>query len=118
MKNKKLILVYDPPLGMFTKKIVVKHKSLTIVRLTDLGLETMVNCGSNMTVDFMADVFNGFGEKELETLWNLLIKLYRFDGAEMDGFEDDVKVPNSFSDEDIRLALERFSHRRRKQPLS
>ncbi len=78
----------------------------------------MVNCGSNMTVDFMADVFNEFGEKELETLWKLLIKLYQFDGAHMDGFEDDVEVPNTFSDEEIRLALERFSSRRRNQPLS
>jgi DNA-binding MarR family transcriptional regulator len=95
-----------------------KDRRAVNVGLTDLGLETMVNCGSNMTVDFMADVFNGFGEKELETLWNLLIKLYQFDGAHMDGFEDDVEVPNTFSDEEIRLALERFSSRRRNQPLS
>lgn len=95
-----------------------KDRRAVNVRLTDLGLETMVNCGSNMTVDFMADVFNGFGEKELETLWNLLIKLYRFDGAKMDGFEDDVEVPNTLSDEEVRLALERFSLRRRNQPLS
>jgi len=95
-----------------------KDRRAVNVHLTDLGLETMVNCGSNMTVDFMADVFNGFGEKELETLWNLLIKLYQFDGAHMDGFEDDVEVPNTFSDEEIRLALERFSSRRRNQPLS
>jgi len=95
-----------------------KDRRAVNVGLTDLGLETMVNCGSNMTVDFMADVFNGFGEKELETLWNLLIKLYQFDGAHMDGFEDDVEVPNTFSDEEIRLALERFSSRRRNQPSS
>jgi len=95
-----------------------KDRRAVNVRLTDLGLETMVNCGSNMTVDFMADVFNGFGEKELETLWNLLIKLYRFDGAEMDGFEDDVEVPNTFNDDEIRLAIERFSLRRRNQSLS
>lgn len=56
--------------------------------------------------------------KELETLWNLLIRLYCFDGAEMDGFEDDVEVPNTLSDEEVRLALERFSLRRRDQPLS
>lgn len=56
--------------------------------------------------------------KELETLWNLLIKLYRFDGAEMAGFEDDVEVPNTLSDEEVWLALERFSLRRRNQPLS
>ncbi len=104
--------------GLVTIAPSKKDRRAVNVRLTDLGLETMVNCGSNMTVDFMADVFNGFGEKELETLWNLLIKLYRFDGAEMDGFEDDVEVPNTLSDEEVRLALERFSLRRRNQPLS
>ena len=56
--------------------------------------------------------------KELETLWNLLIKLYRFDGAEMDGLEDNVEVPNTLSDEEVRIVLERFSLRRRNQPLS
>jgi len=56
--------------------------------------------------------------KELETLWNLLIKLYRFDGAEMDGFEDNVEVPNTLSDEEVRIVLERFSLRRRNQLLS
>ena len=56
--------------------------------------------------------------KELETLWNLLIKLYRFDGAEMDGLEDNVEVPNTLSDEEVRLVLERFSLRRRNQLLS
>ncbi|WP_408645670.1 MarR family winged helix-turn-helix transcriptional regulator [Lacrimispora celerecrescens] len=39
-----------------------KDRRAVNVHLTDLGLETLVNCGSNMTVDFMADVFNGFGE--------------------------------------------------------
>ena len=37
---------------------------------------------------------------------------------EMDGFEEDVEVPNTLSDEEVRLALERFSLRRRNQPLS
>ncbi|AET67934.1 transcriptional regulator [Desulfosporosinus orientis DSM 765] len=90
-----------------------RDKRAVNVRLTDFGLETMVNCGSNMSIDFMADIFRGFDEKELETLWNLLGKLYRFDGTEMEGFEADVKVPNTFSDEEVRLAIERFSLKRR-----
>lgn len=55
------------------------------VRLPNLGLETMVS-GSNMILDFMAVIFRGFDEKELEILWKLLAKLYRFDGTKLDGF--------------------------------
>lgn len=95
-----------------------KDKRAVNVCLTDLGLKTIVNCGSNMTIDFMADIFKEFDEKELETLWNLLTKLYRFDGAEMDGFEADVEVPNTFSEEEVRLAIKRFSLKRKNQPLS
>lgn len=55
------------------------------VRLPNLGLETMVS-GSNMILDFMAVIFRVFDEKELEILWKLLAKLYRFDGTKLDGF--------------------------------
>lgn len=60
----------------------------------------------------MADTFKDFNQKELETLWKLLKKLYRFDGAELDGFEADVQVPNTLNEEKIRTAIERFSNRR------
>lgn len=101
--------------GMVTIVPSEKDKRAVNVRLTDLGLETVVNCGSNMAIDFMADIFKGFNQKELEVLWKLLVKLYRFDGTEMDGFEADIQVPNTFSDEEIRLAIERFSLRRREK---
>lgn len=85
------------------------------VHITDFGLKTMISCGSNMSIDFMADAFKGFEKEELETLWGLLKKLFGFDGIEMDGFEADVKVPDMYSDEDVRLAIERFSQKRSNQ---
>jgi hypothetical protein len=30
--------------------------------------------------------------EEMETLWNLLKKLYRFDGEEQDGFEENIDL--------------------------
>lgn len=90
-----------------------KDKRAVNVLVTDLGIETMVNCGKSSMVDFMAEIFKDFEKEELETLWKLLKKLYRFDGIKMDGFEADVQIPNTVSNEDIRLALERFSFKRR-----
>jgi len=89
-----------------------KDKRAVNVHLTELGIKTLVSCGSSVTIDFMADTFKDFNKKELKTLWKLLKKLYRFDGAELDGFEVDVQVPNTLSEEEIRTAIERFSNRR------
>ncbi|MFR1378392.1 hypothetical protein ACQPV1_07430 [Clostridium neonatale] len=41
----------------------------------------------------------------------MLIKLYCFDGIEMDGFEENVQVPN-IDDEEVRMGLEKFFKRR------
>lgn len=89
-----------------------KDKRAVNVIVTELGIETMVNCGKNSTVDFMAEIFKDFKKNELEVLWKMLTKLYRFDGIKMDGFEADAQIPNTVSSEDMRCALERFSLKR------
>jgi hypothetical protein len=60
----------------------------------------------------MADIFKDFTKEEIETLWKLLVKLYRFDGVEMDGFEESVKIPNVHIENDLISALEKFSNKR------
>lgn len=40
---------------------------------------------------FFEDLFHEFSQAELETLWTLLKKLYRFDGEEQDGFEEEAE---------------------------
>lgn len=40
--------------------------------------------------DFLLEVADKFSEKELKTLWNLLMKLYAFDDVEFNGFEEEV----------------------------
>jgi DNA-binding MarR family transcriptional regulator len=39
---------------------------------------------------FFHDLFREFTPQELEVLWSLLKKLYRFDGEEQDGFEEEI----------------------------
>ncbi|WP_019913646.1 MarR family winged helix-turn-helix transcriptional regulator [Paenibacillus sp. HW567] len=89
-----------------------KDKRAVNVHLTALGLQTLESRGISVTINFMADIFKDFKPEELETLWKLLLKLYQFDGAKMNGLEDDVQVPVTFSEEEIRIAIERFSDRR------
>ncbi|CQR52378.1 MarR family winged helix-turn-helix transcriptional regulator [Paenibacillus riograndensis] len=89
-----------------------KDKRAVNVHVTTLGLETLESCGISVTIDFMADIFKDFKLEELETLSKFLLKLYQFDGSKMDGLEVDVQVPNTFSEEEIRTAIERFSIRR------
>lgn len=53
--------------------------------ITPQGKQAFSAC-SERTDEFLADIFREFTTEELETLWQLLQKLYRFDGAEQEGF--------------------------------
>lgn len=90
-----------------------KDKRAINVRLTQAGLDTMVKCAKNATIDYMADIFRGFSQQELDVLWQLLLKLYQFDGVKMDGFEEQVQIPNTYTEEELREELARFAKRRR-----
>ena len=57
------------------------------VKITDSGKKVMEECGEK-AIYFMADIFKEFSMEEIETLWNLLKKLYRYDGEKQDGFEE------------------------------
>jgi len=57
------------------------------VRITETGKQAMLECGER-GYQFFDDVFRDFTNEELETLWGLLKKAYRFDGEEQDGFEE------------------------------
>lgn len=61
----------------------------------------------------MADIFRGFSQRELDVLWQLLLKLYQFDGIKMDGFEEQTQISDTYTEEELREGLERFEKRRR-----
>ncbi|EGT4206216.1 TPA: MarR family transcriptional regulator [Clostridioides difficile] len=82
------------------------------IKVTDLGKKVMVTC-SRTGINFMADVFHEFTKDELETLWSLLKKMYRFNGEEQDGFEEDANFMEYEEIDKIKSeALEEFAKRR------
>ena len=48
------------------------------------GSEEAFRLCSERTDEFVADIFHNFTTEDLETLWTLLNKLYRFDGTPQD----------------------------------
>jgi DNA-binding MarR family transcriptional regulator len=89
-----------------------KDKRAVNVRLTNLGTDAILKYGSSAKVDFMATVFKDFDKDEVEALWKLLIKLYRFDGEVMDGFEENIQIPQTDIEGEHQLAVERFIKKR------
>lgn len=61
------------------------------VQLTDIGSEALQQY-YHMGNNFLDDLFHDFSDEETEMLWFLLKKLYRFDGEEQDGFEEEGKL--------------------------
>ena len=71
------------------------------ITVTQEGQDAFRTC-SERTDEFLADIFRGFSAEELETLCLLLQKLYRFDGAEQEGFSEHNGYDPSISDEVLR----------------
>lgn len=76
--------------GYLTSVPSKKDKRAVNVSLTKQGTDVMEKCGEK-SVYFMAKIFNAFSTEEIEMLWILLKKLYRFDGEVQDGFEENVE---------------------------
>jgi DNA-binding MarR family transcriptional regulator len=60
------------------------------VVITPDGNQALLEDGM-LGMKFFDDVFHDFTLEEMEVLWGLLKKLYRFDGEEQDGFEGDMR---------------------------
>lgn len=71
-----------------------KDKRAVNVVLTEAGIHSLSKNAKDAKKNFMTDIFNDFSKEELETLWQLLKKLYSYDGVPMDGFEERIKIPN------------------------
>jgi len=59
------------------------------IKITEPGKQSLLKNGE-IGNNLFLDVFKDFTMEELEILWSLLKKLYRFDGEAMDGFEEMV----------------------------
>lgn len=82
------------------------------ISITDTGKEMMLKSGES-SVSFFADLSQHFTLEEMEQLWALLKKLYRFDGEDQDGFEENVSLDMGRDEEEMKKrALEQFSRQR------
>ncbi|MFL0249383.1 MarR family winged helix-turn-helix transcriptional regulator [Clostridium neuense] len=59
------------------------------VTVTEEGQQAITEAGKE-SICFFAEFSRTLTKEEMEILWILLKKLYRFDGEEMDGFEEDI----------------------------
>lgn len=66
-----------------------KDKRAVNVKITESGKRVMLECGER-GLKFFANLFKDFTTEEMEILWGLLKKLYRFDGEQQDGFEEEI----------------------------
>jgi DNA-binding MarR family transcriptional regulator len=93
----------------------VRDRRAINVKLTKSGEKVMVECGKK-GISFFADLFHEFTADELGTLWSLLRKLYRFDGEEQDGFEENVdKIEVSKEEQDE--AMKEFFRQRNSREM-
>jgi DNA-binding MarR family transcriptional regulator len=59
------------------------------VRITEAGTKAMTVCAEK-SMGFFGTLSRDFSIEEMEILWTLIKKLYRFDGEEQDGFEENA----------------------------
>ncbi|NRT92106.1 MarR family winged helix-turn-helix transcriptional regulator [Clostridium beijerinckii] len=61
------------------------------VKITEAGTDAMKKICAGKSMGFFGKLSKDFSIEEMEILWTLLKKLYRFDGEEQDGFEAEGK---------------------------
>lgn len=82
--------------------------------ITEFGKQVALEAGEKGTY-FLADLFKNFSTNELETMWDLLKKLYSFDGEEQDGFEENSNLTMDENQHDVQLKVLKEFERRRNQ---
>jgi hypothetical protein len=84
------------------------------VRITEAGKHVTIECGEKGMIFFL-DLFKDFSKEEMELLWGFLKKMYRFDGVEQDGFEEEAgfEMDDEQFNAQSRLMME-FEKRRNK----
>lgn len=81
-----------------------KDKRAVNVRITEAGKQVMCECGEK-SAGFMANLSKNLSIEEMEILWLLLKKLYRFDGQEQDGFEENIDSNLDLNKEQTELQI-------------
>jgi DNA-binding MarR family transcriptional regulator len=66
-----------------------RDKRAVNVEITPAGMQALI-ADNDLGLKFFADLFHEFTPQELDVLWSMLKKLYRFDGEEQSGFEEEI----------------------------
>lgn len=90
-----------------------KDKRAVNVKITELGKQRMLE-SAEKGIYFLTDLFADFSTDELEQMWNLLKKMYRFDGEDQDGFENDGDLEPMENQNEIQTRVIKEFERRRK----
>jgi DNA-binding MarR family transcriptional regulator len=75
-----------------------RDKRAINVVITEIGKRVLVEDGIRGMALF-DDLFHDFSLEELEVIWSLLKKLYRYDGEDQDGFESEMNINQSTNGE-------------------
>ena len=81
-----------------------QDKRAVNVKITEYGKQVCIEV-SEKSIYFFTDVFKDLKTEEIETLWGLLKKLYRFDGEEQDGFEEEGNVGIEVDQEELTRVI-------------
>jgi DNA-binding MarR family transcriptional regulator len=92
-----------------------QDKRAVNVTITDSGKRVMMEC-SEKGIYFFLDLFKDFTGEEMECLWTLLKKLYRFDGEMQDGFEEETNMEMGEEQEIIQKRIMHEFAKRRNNP--
>lgn len=89
-----------------------KDKRANNVKFTKKGEEVLLIV-SEKGIFFLEKLFKKFSTEELETMWDLLKKLYSFDGEEQDGFEEEGNIKIDEDNNELQLRIMKEFERRR-----
>lgn len=70
------------------------------VSVTEAGREATIE-NQKESIYFFAELSKSLTKEEMEILWMLLKKMYRFDGEEMDGFEEDESEKSGIEEKEV-----------------
>lgn len=87
-----------------------RDKRAVEITITQEGTRAFAEC-SQRTDEFLADIFHEFSTQDLETLWTLLQRLYRFDGIAQSRAEEHLD-DNDHATDDVLRHHQHFIKRR------
>ena len=67
----------------------LRDKRAVNIKITETGDQALLE-SNELGIKLLAYLFHDFNLEEMEILWSLLKKLYRFDGVEQASFEEEI----------------------------